>query len=159
MLDDKMIIKFENATLFKQFGIDWAEPEKAEENYFDNSDFELGTPQEDMDEDYDYQMSKYYRGINSGFERYLSFTDSDIKANVNFEETTFKIGKPKELLNWIVKCIDGYGEFYYGSATALKRAGPYTQKEAIESHFFWLKYYSDIYGRTSLSKTIEYALD
>lgn len=150
-----MKIVFENKDLYHSFGIDWALPEKGIENYQNEAIFEPDTPQEDIDKEFEYELEHYLHNQESAWKKYLSFTNAIQEVIVDENKTTFVISNVKLLLESILDCINSYGMFYYSSVNELIKATSRTPKKTIKSHFYWLNFYAEIYGRTDLSAIME----
>jgi hypothetical protein len=148
-------IEFNNDVLYRAFKIEWALPEKGIENYHNEALFEPDTPQEDIDKQFEYELKHYLHKQESAWESYLSFTEAIEKVVVYEDKTIFVISDTEKLLKSILKCINGYGEFYFSSVNELIKTTNGTDIKTIKSHFFWLKYYSEIYGRTSIDRIME----
>lgn len=148
-------IAFDNKMLYKMFGIEWALPEKAIEYFQTENSFSPNTPQEEIDRKFEYDLRNYFQATESAWENYLSFTEAIEKVIVFEDRTIFVISDTRKLLKAILKCINGYGEFYFSDINQLVKTTDGTQIKTIKSHFYWLKYYSEIYVRRSINNIME----
>lgn len=57
--------------------------------------------------------------------------------------------------NEIRECVNGYGPFYFSSLREFLDSGPYTAREAVDSHLGYIGSYADVYGDYSAKYLLE----
>jgi hypothetical protein len=55
----------------------------------------------------------------------------------------------------IIKTINGYGMFYFGTTGEFFRSGPYTPREGVLGHVHWIKSWPDVYEGTKARSLVE----
>lgn len=148
-------IEFSNKELYHAFDIDLFSPEEFIESFQNESVFEPETSQEEIDKHFEHELKQYLNNQESAWEHYLSFTDAIEEVIVHRDNTTFIVSDTKKLLKSILDCINGYGEFYFSNVKEFVNTTSGTPIKTIKSHFFWLKYYAEIYGRKSISMIMD----